>query len=222
MTTVLYYINDKSYLTTSKKPLTKVSELRTLIREVDTAHCLIYSKISISGVDGLVSQRLEEDDDLPSPNTNNRIVIWIESNATSYSLAKLSPSIQINLWRSVIRILTHSSMSTGLVVGDHEDQLYILTMLHSWDNHTPYLSQECIDQLDLLRVDHNTSIGSYNSDNDVEDATVFIHQKVDAQVLEQVHKFKISPENCFKASAERDFLILKVEKPSGCQLRKID
>jgi hypothetical protein len=97
MTTVLYYINDKCYLTTSKKPLTKVSELRTLIREVDTAHCLIYSKISISGVDGLVSQRLEEDDDLPSPNTDNRIVIWIESNGMFFKTLFTKEQGSLNL-----------------------------------------------------------------------------------------------------------------------------
>lgn len=108
-------------------------------------------------------------------------------------MAAFNPTIQDRLWDSVIRVSTFSSRSTGLVVGEHENCLYILTNLHLWNDLRDFLDKKCLNELEEFKKIHDQSMTDHDSiESDdsnttvdkLQNSVITIHQLINHALVE--------------------------------------
>ncbi|EEY67634.1 Crinkler (CRN) family protein [Phytophthora infestans T30-4] len=201
----------------------------------------------LQGEDSLEDVLIEMDP--PSTSQIHVLVVVPRSTGDDYALSPndlctLDPDVQLNMWKSVVRVSSEDVCSgTALVVDQTPTHLYLMTSLHLWTDATfaDHLSADFkiqIKQYLRLHPSMKTS-GRKRKDADVKDADVATQprrkstrtaamktlalsdkpQVVVEQLLptttkpEEVTRFSLDKDTCWRCSAVFDFAIFEVAVP---------
>ncbi|KAG3137343.1 hypothetical protein PC128_g25758 [Phytophthora cactorum] len=180
------------------------------------------------------------------PRSTGEDVAW-----SAKDLCTVDPDVQLNLWKSVVRVSSEDVCSgTALVVDQTPTHLYLMTNLHLWIDatFTDHLSADFkleIKRYLRLHPSRKTN-GRKRKDADVKDANVAMQprrksqrtaamkkktpalsdkpQIVVEQLLpdttnpEEVHRFGLDRDTCWRSSAAFDFAIFEVPVPRNNKL----
>ncbi|ETK73753.1 hypothetical protein L915_19352, partial [Phytophthora nicotianae] len=164
-------------------------------------------------------------------------------------LCTVDPDVQLNLWKSVVRVSSEDVCSgTALIVDETAMHLYLMTNLHVWTDNTftDHLSSDFNREIRRYLKFHPSkkTNGKKRKDADVMGANVATQprrksprtaamkapassdkpQVVVEQLLpdkskpEQVHRFSLDSDTCWRSSAAFDFAIFEVAVPENNKL----
>ena len=152
-------------------------------------------------------------------------MVYIER--TAKQIARISPSRQEQLWKSVVKVSCEEETSgTAIVIDMTDDKIYVLTNLHTWATEVPgifepHFSEEFNEQLRQYRKDLAMRLykppRSGKRPRNEDPPEVVVEQLLERK-LGVAAKFKLCPDACWSASSSWDYAIFELERPKECQL----